>query len=229
MSPRRLLVVDPSAAHPETQGVEQVLQGWCGQSRVLWPALRPGDGPQPGSGYDADGIVVLGSRASVHDDLPWLAGLAGWLRPVVAGEVERPLLGICFGHQLIGHLAGAEVRDARADASKLVGIGESEVVGGRLLPGGTRLRVVYSHREVVEAVPRGYALTARRDLAAVDGFEHARLPVFGFQFHPEARGDFLRNAGLDPRAADARLVADSRRVLDAFQRVVLESRPVEAP
>jgi hypothetical protein len=54
-----------------------------------------------------------------------------------------------------------------------------------------------------------------------DGLEHDTLPVFTFQFHPEARDEFVRRRGLDPHAVDARLVADSDRLLDAFRRLVL--------
>ena len=216
-----LLVIDPSVSHPETQGVEQVLEHWPGESRVLCPALAPGDGPGPEDGYDADGVVLLGSGASLHDDAPWLGPLGDWLRPIVEGSVRIPLLGICFGHQLVAHLAGGDVR-LLPGGTKRVGIEESRLSGGRLVPGEARLKVVVSHREEVKTVPAGFDVVARRDRAELDGFEHERLPIFTFQFHPEARQDFLRNAGLDPGLVDSRLVEDSERVLAGFRKFVLE-------
>ena len=56
---------------------------------------------------------------------------------------------------------------------------------------------------------------------ACDGLEHETLPIFSFQFHPEARDDFARHAGIDPAAIDDRVREDSRRLLDAFQRQAL--------
>jgi len=50
----------------------------------------------------------------------------------------------------------------------------------------------------------------------VDGFEHPTLPIFGFQFHPEAREEFARRAGFAPAEIDERLTRDGRRVLAAF-------------
>jgi GMP synthase-like glutamine amidotransferase len=91
------------------------------------------------------------------------------------------------------------------------------------VPGRHDLRVVVSHREAVETLPHGYRVTARRPEVPIDGLEHDSLPVFTFQFHPEARREFVARRGLDPAAIDDRLVGDSDRLLDAFRRRVLSS------
>ena len=220
---RQLWIIDPSIHESEDQCVEQVLRAWPGQSRIFRPSLSPGDGPGRHEGYDVDGVVVLGSSASVYDDLPWMEQLSGWLRPVLEGTVPLPVLGICFGHQLIAHLAGGRIGELRDDGTKELGFRETDVSGGRLLPGHHTLKVVVSHRETVQTAPAGYRVTARRPGVPHDGLEHDSLPVFTFQFHPEARDEFVRRRGLDPGAVDARLVADSDRLLDAFRRVVLDT------
>ena len=96
-----------------------------------------------------------------------------------------------------------------------------ELEGGRLLPGRHALRVVVSHREEVKRLPRGFRSVARRRGVAIDGMEHDTLPVFSFQFHPEAGEEFAGRAGLDLREIDDRLREDSRRLLGAFRRRVL--------
>jgi GMP synthase-like glutamine amidotransferase len=212
----RLWVVDPSLHQAEEQGVAEVLRDWPGVSRVFQPGLVRGDGPGPDTGHDAEGVVLMGSAASVYDGHDWLPPLAAWLRPVVRGDVRLPLLGICFGHQMIAHLANGRVDWLDADRHKLLGVETTRLAGGRLLPGEHRLRVVVSHREEVKRLPPGYRVTAARDGAAIDGLEHERLPVFSFQFHPEAREEFARRAGLEPTAIDDRVREDGRRVLSAF-------------
>ena len=215
--PPRLWIIDPSTRRPEEQGVGSILQGWPGESRLFRPALRPGDGPEPETGYAADGFVLMGSAASVYEPLPWIAPLAAWLGPLLTGEVRRPLLGICFGHQLIAHAGGGEIGDLTEDRAKRVAVEISELEGGRLLPGRHELRVVVSHREEVKRLPRGFRPVARRRGVAVDGMEHDDLPVFSFQFHPEAGEEFAGHAGLDLREIDDRLREDSRKLLAAFR------------
>jgi GMP synthase-like glutamine amidotransferase len=222
--PARLWIVDPSARRPEEQGVGTILRDWPGESRVFRPALRPGDGPGPESGWAAEGVVLMGSAASVHDRLPWLGPLTDWLRPLLTGEIRVPLLGICFGHQLIAHAAGGTVGFLNADRSKRLGVELSELEGSRLLPGRHALRVVVSHREEVSRLPAGFHRVARRPGVAVDGMEHSRLPVFSFQFHPEAREEFAGHVGLHADHIDDRVREDSRRLLGAFRDRVLAAR-----
>ena len=212
---RRLLVVDPSTSWPETQGVAVVTDLWDGPATVWTPALDPdADAPRGPEPFDA--VVLLGSRASVHDDVPWVRALRDVLGPVVAGDVQRPVLGVCSGHQWLAHELGGTVGLARADGSKIVGIGETRFDGGRLLSGRHVLRVVVSHREVVAEVPEDLRPTAARDECAIDAFEHRDRQLFGVQFHPEARDEFARSAGFEPDRIDGRVRADSTRVLRAF-------------
>jgi GMP synthase-like glutamine amidotransferase len=102
--------------------------------------------------------------------------------------------------------------------AKLLGVEESRLVRSRLLPGVASLRVVVSHCEEVKRAPADYRVTAQRGPIAIDGLEHCRRPIFSFQFHPEAGGEFADHAGLPRAALDARQVADSERVLGAFRR-----------
>lgn len=219
-----LLVVDPAMTTPEDQGAAEVAHAWPGTWCVVRPCLRPGDGPGPGSGYEADAVAVLGSKASVNDDHAWLRDLSAWLAPIVAGRVRRPLLGICFGHQLVAQLAGARVDWTHADRHEERGFPETTLTGGRLLPGTHRLRVVASHYEAVHEVPLGFRITAARANVPIDGLEHEELPIFTWQFHPEGRDRFATKVGLDPQGIDARLADDSRRILAAFCSAALREK-----
>jgi GMP synthase-like glutamine amidotransferase len=219
----RLWVIDPSIRVPEHQGVSRVIGDWPGESRLFRPALSPGDGPGPGTGWDADGIVLMGSGASVHDQLPWLRDLTAWVSPLLDGTRAIPVLGICFGHQLIGHLTGARVDFLYPDRRKELGFTETTVQGGRLLPGTHRLKVVSSHNEVVREAPSGYRKVATRPAVEFDGLEHEHLPVFSFQFHPEARDEFVGRFGLDTAGVDERYERDNDRLLAAFRGQVLHS------
>ena len=58
--------------------------------------------------------------------------------------------------------------------------------------------VAAGHAERVARVPNGYVVTAWRPESPVDALEHARLPVFSVQFHPEAREGFLTRISSTP-------------------------------
>jgi len=211
-----LWIVDPSVAHPEEQAVAEIVGRWRGAHRVFRPALVPADGPGPETGHDTDAVMVLGSRASVTDDLAWVGRLATWLSPLLDGSRPIPLLGICFGHQLLAHVAGAPVGPLTPDGAKRAGIETSFLEGGSLLPESVAISVVVSHREEVKSCPAGFRTVARRPGVLVDGLEHEYLPVFSFQFHPEAREEFARHAGIPPARIDERLKRDNGRLLQAF-------------
>ena len=219
-----LLVVDPSIVSSEQDGIDEVLFGWPGDATVVRPALESGTCPAPGEFADSDGIVLLGSKASVHDDAPWLTELRAFLRPIVDGTREQPLLAICVGPQHVAEMAGGKVGFARRDHSPVLGVVETALFGGRLVPGERLMWVAASHCERVTEVPAGFDVVARRPESDADMLEHRTLPIFAAQFHPEAREGFLKRRGVDPAAVPASFFEDGRRVLAGFRRFVLSRR-----
>ena len=57
-----------------------------------------------------DAYVITGSKQSVYEDLPWLPPLVTFVGDAMAQQ--RPVIGICFGHQLLAHFFGGEVGPA---------------------------------------------------------------------------------------------------------------------
>lgn len=216
-----LLVIDPSIVWPEDEGVREIVGDWPGGHTVLRPALRSGDSPSADDGRDVQTVVVMGSRASVNDDAAWLRALGEWLEPVLDGRCVVPTLGICFGHQLIAARAGGRVGPIRPDRTEERGVVPTLFTSSRLVPGGGRLQVIVSHGEEVKSVPSGYRVVASRDGVPVDALEHERLPIVSVQFHPEARGSFLRLRGIAAGRDDEAAFADQARVLAAFRAYAL--------
>ena len=134
--------------------------------------------PSPG---DHDAYLITGSRHSAYDDLPWIAPLGALVRDLVDAEV--PVVGVCFGHQLIAHELDGEV--ARAEAGWGVGVHEASVVAQRpwMAPSTDRFRLIVSHQDQVVRLPKGSTLLATSDHAPIAAFEIGS--ALGFQGHPE--------------------------------------------
>jgi GMP synthase (glutamine-hydrolysing) len=132
----------------------------------------------------ADGVVVTGSYASVTERAPWMRELG---QALVEAAERIPVLGVCFGHQLLADaLGGAVERNPRGPE-----VGTREV---RLTEAGSadplfaglpaRLAVQQLHEDHVPAPPPGAVLLATGDHAPVQAFA-AGPRLRAVQFHPE--------------------------------------------
>lgn len=139
--------------------------------------LGPDEFPAPRT---FDGLVVLGSPRSVNDEsVPWLAAerrLVGR-----AAEDDVPVLGVCFGGQLLAQVLGGRVRQG---AQPEIGWRRLESDDPSLVDPGPW---VVWHGEVFEA-PEGADIVARTEVAP-----HAFVlgPHMGIQFHPEITPELL--------------------------------------
>ncbi len=99
-------------------------------------------------------------------------------------DSRAPILGICFGHQLMAHAFGAEVVKDKRHVLEMV---NTTVLGDDpLFEGLSRSLVLFESRyEVVKSVPEGFTLLARSDTSAVAAMKHRRRALYGVQFHPE--------------------------------------------
>ena len=125
-------------------------------------------------------------------------------------DAEKPLLGVCLGHQSIGqHFGGEVVRGGlmHGKTSSITHDG-SGVFSGLPSP----FTATRYHSLVVERIPaclieNAHSATPGLDATATMGFRHASLPIHGVQFHPESiatehghalLANFLRLCGLEP-------------------------------
>ena len=123
------------------------------------------------------GIILSGSPASLRlEDSPRLA--EGVL------EMGLPVLGLCYGHQLMSHMHGGEVRRGE---KREYGITEATVDSPEgVLEGMDPVeRVWMSHGDTVFTLPDEFETLAHTETSPVAAFRHRTKPLHGLQWHPE--------------------------------------------
>ena len=133
---------------------------------------------------ECDAYLITGSKAGVYDPLPWIAALQQWI--VDFHRQRAPIIGICFGHQIIAHSLGGTA----AKSNKGWGLGVLSCEQS-LSRDGSTLRLIHSHQDQVLQLPP----QATR-LAGSDFCPNAALAiddcVLTFQGHPEFTPVYLQ-------------------------------------
>lgn len=182
------------------------------------------------------GVVITGSPAMVTDREPWSERTAAWLADVVATQV--PVLGICYGHQLLAHALGGEVAHHPAGleigtvaVQRLAGAEDDALLGH--LPASFDAQVV--HEQSVRRLPPGAVPLAANAHEAHHAFRVGPC-AWGVQFHPEFSDAVMRDyvacfapslkrSGVDADAlrAQVRATPESAGLLARFASLVAKA------
>jgi GMP synthase (glutamine-hydrolysing) len=131
--------------------------------------------------HDPDAVVLSGSNFMLTKSDTRLVFQS---EIDMIGKLHVPILGICYGHQLIGTAFGSQVvdlgrtihavKDVRIVARDPVFEGLPETV-----------KVSESHRQALSKLPEGFQLLAESSTCKVEAMVNLTRPIYGFQFHPE--------------------------------------------
>lgn len=127
---------------------------------------------------DVAGIILTGDSHNVDEASP----SSIYDKEVL--ELGVPVLGICYGAQVISYLLDGELY--RADEQEY---GKSVVnmdTDSRLFAGTQEESICWmSHANYIKALPEGFSITASTDKCPIAGFEDEKRHIYGVQFHPE--------------------------------------------
>ena len=160
---------------------------------VVVGSLVAGSAPVPAPA-EIDVLVVLGSPEAAYDDtVPWLAGELAYLRRVL--DAGTPVLGICFGAQLLARALGGTVGLAPRPERGFVTV---ETAAPAIVPAGPWMEFHYD----AVSLPPGAVPRAPSDVG-LQAFTAG--PHLGVQFHPEITPDVFASwrSGWSPQTAAA--------------------------
>ncbi len=121
--------------------------------------------------------IVLGSASHVHENLPWHAPLAEFL--VNELKNNKPVLGCCFGHQIVCHALGAKVEFYKADEEKQMGTRSITITDDFWnFKKNETFNLGVTHRQVVRHLPKGKGSWPRTGKRYCDSRD---TPIYG---HP---------------------------------------------
>ena len=151
------------------------------------------DGEIPASPVECDAWLVTGSKHGVYDDLPWIEPLKAFLR--ITRAAGQPIIGICFGHQLLAEAMGG--RAVKSDKGWGAGVHDYQVLRrpGWMTDGPDSFAIHAMHQDQVTVIPEDATV-----LAASPFCEYAMLAygdpeapdAISIQPHPEFNEDYAR-------------------------------------
>lgn len=149
-------------------------------------AVKDGLFPDDLSGID--GVVITGSPASVHDDMPWIDQLFALIRELYAQKI--PMFGACFGHQAIALALGGNV-EKNPDGWVFGQVETTLVNGAKWAPKGqSSLSLYAAHVEQVTRLPKGAGIISHTPGCPISGFAIGDK-VLTTQYHPEMSAEFI--------------------------------------
>lgn len=169
----KILIIDCGSS--KVKDIERCLEELNVESLVCpWDNL-------PKNISTAKGIIISGNPNLITENNP-----SSFLEKFsFMKEFEQPILGICFGHQIIGMLHGAEVKLGIESR----GVETLEIVNSSILFNDLKDEILMGEDHCEEInLPKNFKLIASSKSCQVEAMQHKFKPIFGVQFHPETSG-----------------------------------------
>ena len=137
----------------------------------------------PQNSTEADAWLITGSHAGVYDELDWIAPLENFIRKIHRGKI--PLVGICFGHQIIAQALDGKV----AKSEKGWNVGSTKYQFKNTL---AEQSILVIHQDQVIQLPPEAKVIATSDFCKYACLLYGKTTL-GLQCHPEFSASFLKD------------------------------------
>jgi len=146
-------------------------------SEIVPHDITPDDIVRLGQKLHIKGLILSGGPSSVYEtNAPQIDSRIL--------ELNLPIMGLCYGHQLIARIARGKVKPAACKEYGIAKVTIDKTVG--VLEGlSEKERVWMSHGDTVYSLPPEFEVLAHTKSCPVAAFRHKEKPIYGLQWHPE--------------------------------------------
>lgn len=146
-------------------------------SEIVTHDIKPEEIKLLNEKFNVKGLIFSGGPASVYEPN------APKPNPQIL-NLEVPILGLCYGHQLIAKMVGGKVASAKQKEYGIAYVTVDKPLGV-LKWLNRKERVWMSHGDTVFAIPSDFEVLAHTENCPVAAFKHKEKPIYGLQWHPE--------------------------------------------
>lgn len=174
--------------------------------------------PEP---ENISGVIVSGAHENVTDDLPWMTELQKWIKKIHKQNI--PMMGVCFGHQIIGKALGGKVAfNPNGDEYGLLPVQmlAKKAVFNVKLP---EVFFAYAtHSQSIVELPEGAISLAKSELEP-NHIVHFGNKTWGFQFHPEFTYKLTHSYIKDMKTAQSLGTIEQQNEAETIGKTILDS------
>ncbi len=178
----------PPAGLDETYGTyADMFQGSLARDGRAFKVFKALQGELPVADGHMKGVVITGSPSGVYERDPWIVSLIDWLRAL---DRDTPVVGICFGHQIMAQAWGGHVEKSHKGWG--VGLHEYEIRAGdvwqKLLgtdAASKAIKIAVTHQDQVVKKPDAAICLAGSEFTPNGALYYTDRKALSFQCHPE--------------------------------------------
>ena len=186
---KSLMVIDPAVVTPSIESFNRISKVAPFNVTYHLPALYGASSLHKEYNGNTLGIIVLGSATSVNDKNQWQDEIVKILLDGANNNV--PILGLCYGHQLLGKIFGGKVEplwDGEIKrGNRLVDL-KNNLMWGKSQSG----LLLYSHQDGITQIPPNFNILGSSKMVSIEAIEANDKPIWGFQTHLEATESFVK-------------------------------------
>ncbi len=194
---KKIYIIKAGSTFPETAAkhgdFEEMTKRGLGSSAAEVITVKACQGEPLPSAQTCHAVFITGSHCMVTDNLPWSLAIEAWIPALV--RLQVPLLGICYGHQLLGRAMGGQVdyhprgREIGTVEIRKTAAAQTDPLFKQL---PERFPAHTTHAQSVLNLPPGAVLLAENAFEPHHAFRVGHC-AWGVQFHPEYNLEVMRD------------------------------------